>query len=362
MSIEYFQRRQNNLKEKIAKENLDGMLVTNLTHIRYLCGFTGSSATLLITDDQINFITDGRYVVQSEKEVKGANVIIDSIPHFEVIKDKSLLKNGQRIGFDGNNVTHQGHQQISNVLTGQQLVNLTGVIESLAMIKDDKELEAIKTAVEITDKAFSEVLPMVKIGVEEKIIANQLSFLYRKYGDSDSDAFAAIVGTGPNSAKPHHKPTDRKIGPGELLVIDSGAKFAGYHADMTRSFATKGFSEEQKSIYDIVLNAQVKSIEGIKAGMSCKSIDSIARNHITQAGYGKFFDHGLGHSLGLEIHENPRFSKVSEDILEENCVMTVEPGIYVPDIGGVRIEDDVIVTKNGAEILNKTSKEFQIIS
>jgi Xaa-Pro aminopeptidase len=203
---------------------------------------------------------------------------------------------------------------------------------------------------------------MVKIGVEEKIIANQLSFLYRKYGDSDSDAFAAIVGTGPNSAKPHHKPTDRKIGPGELLVIDSGAKFAGYHADMTRSFATKGFSEEQKSIYDIVLNAQVKSIEGIKAGMSCKSVDSIARDHINQAGYGKFFDHGLGHSLGLEIHENPRFSKVSEDVLEENYVMTVEPGIYVPDVGGVRIEDDIIVTKNGAQILNKTSKEFQVIS
>ena len=147
-----------------------------------------------------------------------------------------------------------------------------------------------------------------------------------------------------------------------MLVIDSGAKFAGYHADMTRSFATKGFSEEQKSIYDIVLNAQINSINGIKAGVSCKSIDSIARDHITQAGYGKFFDHGLGHSLGLEIHEEPRFSKVSNDILEENYVMTVEPGVYVQDIGGVRIEDDIIVTKDGSEILNKTSKEFQVIS
>ena len=163
MSIEYFQRRQNILREKIAKENLDGMLVTNLTHIRYLCGFTGSSATLLITDDEIHFITDGRYVVQSEKEVKGANVIIDSIPHFEVIRNEGLLKNEQKIGFDGNNVTHQGYQQISKVLSSQHLVNITGVIEKLAMVKDDKELEAIKTAVEITDKAFSEVLPMVQI-------------------------------------------------------------------------------------------------------------------------------------------------------------------------------------------------------
>ena len=362
MSIEYFQRRQHILIDKLAKENLDGMIVTNLTHIRYLCGFNGSSATLLITADQVHFITDGRYVVQSEKEVKGAKVLIDSIPHYEVIKKQNLLTSSQSIGFDGNNVSHQGYQQLSKVLSDINLKNITGIIEKMAMSKDEKELEAIRTAVEITDKAFAEVLPMVKIGVEEKVIANQLSFLYRKYGDSDSDAFAAIVGTGPNSAKPHHKPTDRKIGPGELLVIDSGAKFAGYHADMTRSFATKGYSDEQKSIYDIVLNAQVKSIEGIKSGMSCKSIDSIARDHIANAGYSKFFDHGLGHSLGLEIHEDPRFSKVSEDILEENYVMTVEPGIYVPDIGGVRIEDDIIVTKNGAEILNKTSKEFQVIS
>ena len=362
MSTEYFQRRQNKLRSKLAKDNLDGMLVTNLTHIRYLCGFTGSSATLLILEDKVHFITDGRYVVQSEKEVKGANIIIDSIPHIEVIKNQNLLTPASKIAFDGNSVSHQAYQQLSKVLSNQQLENITGVIEKMAMSKDSKEIEAIRTAVEITDQAFAEVLPMVKIGVEEKVIANQLSFLYRKYGDSDSDAFAAIVGTGPNSAKPHHTPTDRKIGQGELLVIDSGAKFAGYHADMTRSFATKGFSEEQKSIYDIVLNAQINSINGIKPGVSCKSIDSIARDHITQAGYGKFFDHGLGHSLGLEIHEEPRFSKVSKDILEENYVMTVEPGIYVKDIGGVRIEDDIIVTKDGSEILNKTSKEFQVIS
>jgi Xaa-Pro aminopeptidase len=147
-----------------------------------------------------------------------------------------------------------------------------------------------------------------------------------------------------------------------LLVIDSGAKFAGYHADMTRSFATKGYSDEQKSIYNIVLEAQTKSIKAIKAGSSCKDIDFIAREHIAKSGYGKYFDHGLGHSLGLEIHEDPRFSKVSKDVLEVNYVMTVEPGIYVKDIGGVRIEDDIIVKEGGAEILNKTSKELQIIS
>ena len=362
MSLEYFKRRQDKLKAKIAKENMDGMLVTNLIHIRYLCGFTGSSATLLVMPEELIFITDGRYVFQSENEVKGARIIIDSISHFEVIRNEKILKNGSKIAFDGNNVTHQNFQTITQVLSEVNLQNITGTIETMAMAKDEKELEAIKTAVEITDRAFAEVFPMVRIGVEEKAIANKLSFLYRQYGDSDSDAFAAIVGTGPNSAKPHHKPTDRKIGPGELLVIDSGAKFAGYHADMTRSFATKGCSDEQKSIYNIVLEAQTKSIEGIKAGALCKDIDSIARDHITKSGYGKYFDHGLGHSLGLEIHENPRFSKVSKDTLEVNYVMTVEPGIYVKEVGGVRIEDDVIVKESGAEILNKTSKELQIIS
>ena len=362
MSLEYFKRRQDKLKNKLANEGIDGMLVTNLVHIRYLCGFTGSSATLLVMPEELIFITDGRYVFQSENEVKGAKVIIDSISHFEVIKNQQVLKNESVIAFDGNNVTHQSFQNISKILSHVKLNNINGMIEKMAMFKDKKEIEAIKTAVEITDRAFAEVFPMVRIGVEEKAIANKLSFLYRQYGDSDSDAFAAIVGTGPNSAKPHHKPTDRKIGPGELLVIDSGAKFAGYHADMTRSFATKGYSDEQEAIYNIVLQAQIKSIQGIKAGVSCKEIDSIARNHIDNAGYGKYFDHGLGHSLGLEIHEDPRFSKVSKDVLDVNYVMTVEPGIYVKNVGGVRIEDDIIVKENGAKILNKTSKEFQIIS
>ena len=251
---------------------------------------------------------------------------------------------------------------ISNILPHVKWENIVGCVETLAMEKDKKEIEALKTAVEITDKAFAEVFPMIKIGVEEQEIANQLSFLYRKYGDADADAFSPIVGSGPHSAMPHQRPTDKKIGPGELVVIDSGAKYAGYHADMTRTVATKGYSEQQKEIYDIVLEAQLKSIQGIKAGASCKAIDTIARAHITNAGYGKYFDHGLGHSLGLEIHEDPRFSKVSTDSLKSNYVMTVEPGIYIEDVGGVRIEDDIVVTDDGHIVLNKTSKDFTVIS
>ena len=362
MSEQYFIKRQNNLKSLFSEKNLDGMLVTNLTHIRYLCGFTGSAGSLLITHDKCEFITDGRYTFQSKNEVKGANITISSDPHFNVIKKENLLPSNLKIAFDSNNVSHQIYNQLKDIFSSISWEGTSGYVESLAMIKDEKEIDAIKTAVEITDQAFSEVFPMIKIGVKEKEIANQLSFLYRKYGDADADAFSPIVGSGIHSAMPHQRPTDKKIEPGELVVIDSGAKYAGYHADMTRTVATKGYSEKQKEIYNIVLEAQLKSIDGIKSNISCKEIDSIARDHITNAGYGKYFDHGLGHSLGLEIHENPRFSKVSKDILQSNHVMTVEPGIYLEDIGGVRIEDDIIVQDNGCEVLNKTQKDFTVIS
>ena len=362
MSEQYFTKRQNNLRALFSQENLDGILVTNLTHIRYLCGFTGSAGSLLITHDKCEFITDGRYTFQSKNEVKGANITISSDPHFNVIKKENLLPSNLKIAFDSNNVSHQIYNQLKDIFSSISWEGTSGYVESLAMIKDEKEIDAIKTAVEITDQAFAEVFPMIKIGVKEKEIANQLSFLYRKYGDADADAFSPIVGSGIHSAMPHQRPTDKKIEPGELVVIDSGAKYAGYHADMTRTVATKGYSEKQKEIYNIVLEAQLKSIDGIKSNISCKEIDSIARDHITNAGYGKYFDHGLGHSLGLEIHENPRFSKVSKDILQSNHVMTVEPGIYLEDIGGVRIEDDIVVQDNGCEVLNKTQKDFTVIS
>ena len=295
MSEQYFIKRQNNLKSLFSEKNLDGMLVTNLTHIRYLCGFTGSAGSLLITHDKCEFITDGRYTFQSKNEVKGANITISSDPHFNVIKKENLLPSNLKIAFDSNNVSHQIYNQLKDIFSSISWEGTSGYVESLAMIKDEKEIDAIKTAVEITDQAFSEVFPMIKIGVKEKEIANQLSFLYRKYGDADADAFSPIVGSGIHSAMPHQRPTDKKIEPGELVVIDSGAKYAGYHADMTRTVATKGYSEKQKEIYNIVLEAQLKSIDGIKSNISCKEIDSIARDHITNAGYGKYFDHGLGH-------------------------------------------------------------------
>ena len=362
MSEKYFLKRIEKLRNKLAEIGGEGMIVNSLPHIRYLCGFTGSSATMVVLSNSVHFITDGRYVFQSKSEVRGAEIIIDSKPHVEVIKDKKLFSSGQKIAFDSSAISHSAYLDISKKLSFVSLIGTTSIIEKIAAVKDRDEIEAIKTAVEITDFVFGEVFPMVRIGTQEKEISTKLSYLYRLHGDADSDAFAAIVGAGPNSAKPHHKPTDRKIGQGELIVIDSGAKFAGYHADMTRSFATKGFSEQQKEIYDIVLRAQVESIKQIKSGVPCVKIDSVARDIISQEGYGKYFDHGLGHSIGLQIHENPRFSKVSKDILQSGNVMTVEPGVYVDSVGGVRIEDDVVVTNEGCEILNKTPKDFTVIS
>ncbi len=240
MSNQYFINRQNKLRELLAKNNLDGMFITNLIHIRYLCGFTGSAGSLVLTQHSCDFITDGRYTFQSKNEVKGAKTTISSNLHINVIKKNNLLVSGAKIGFDSKHISHQMYLELQKNLSNIIWNGISGYIESLSMVKDDKEIQAIKTAVEITDKAFAEVFPMIQIGVQEKDIANKLSFLYRQYGDADADAFSPIVGSGPHSAMPHQRPTDKEIGPGELVVIDSGAKYAGYHADMTRTVATKG--------------------------------------------------------------------------------------------------------------------------
>ena len=358
MSKEYFTRRQDKLRTVLAEKSVDGMLVTNMTHIRYLCGFTGSSGSLLVGPDTCEFITDGRYVVQSKNEVRGANITIDSIPHLEVINKKNFLSNGLTIGFDGNNVSHQMFSNISKVLSHVKWENIVGCIEALAMEKDEKEIEAIKTAVEITDRAFAEVFPMIKIGVEEQEIGNQLSFLYRKYGDSDADAFSPIVGSGPHSAMPHQRPTDKKIAAGELVVIDSGAKYAGYHADMTRTPVVGEATDKHREVYAIVKEAQKRGCEIAKAGVPCQDVDAATRDYIHEMGYGKYYTHGTGHGLGLEIHTSPRFSPTSKEVLKENNVMTIEPGIYIAGWGGVRIEDDVIINQNDCEILNKTTKDL----
>ena len=360
MSSDIFSSRINKLRQTLLSQGLDGIYLTNLTSVRYISGFTGSAGSCLITENDSYFISDGRYDVQSEKQVNNMIRYIDFGNHISIIEKNKLIKDGQNLAFEGDHTSFSQYKAIVDSFPKVEWKSTSMIMENLQAVKDESELSAIRTAVEITDMIYEEILPMLKPGTTEKEVANQLVLRYRQ--ESDGEAYNPIVAGGENGALPHAVPSERPFKDGDFIVIDAAAKYAGYHADMTRTVATKGNSEQQKDIYNIVLEAQLKSIEGIKPGVSCKAIDSIARTYITDAGYGKYFDHGLGHSLGLEIHEDPRFSKISKDTLKSNYVMTVEPGIYLEAVGGVRIEDDVVVTDDGYEVLNKTSKDFTVIS
>jgi Xaa-Pro aminopeptidase len=354
----YFDR-QEKLKNVIAEIGLDGMLITNLTNIRYICGFTGSSGTCLITTYGQSFITDGRYIEQSKDQVKGFDRYIDMDTNLAIIKKNKLINKDLKIGFEGDHVSFSLYDSMKRMFTDTRWESTKMILEDLASVKDQTELDAIRTAVEITDKVYEEILPMLRPGYTEKQVANSMVSKYREYGDGE--AYSPIVATGPNGALPHAVPTEREFKKGDFIVIDAAAKYAGYHADMTRTPVVGKATDKHHEIYDIVKEAQQRGCDIAKAGVSCKDVDAATRDYIHQMGYGEYYTHGTGHGLGLEIHTSPRFSPASEDILAENNVMTIEPGIYLAGWGGVRIEDDVIINQNGCEILNKTTKDLVVL-
>ena len=354
----YFDR-QHKLKNVLSQKNLDGLLITNLTNIRYICGFTGSAGTCLVTPAGQYFITDGRYIEQSKDQVKGFERYIDMDINTSIIKKNNLLSKGLRIGFEGDHVNYTLYDSIQKTFSDINWESTKMILEDLASVKDKTELDAIRTAVEITDKVYEEILPMLRPGYTEKQVANTMVSKYREYGEGE--AYSPIVATGPNGALPHAIPTDREFKKGDFIVIDAAAKYAGYHADMTRTPVVGEATDKHHEIYAIVKEAQKRGCDIAQAGVSCKDVDAATRDYIHEMGYGDYYTHGTGHGLGLEIHTSPRFSPTSKDILAENNVMTIEPGIYIAGWGGVRIEDDVIINQSGCEILNKTTKELVVL-
>ena len=354
----YFDR-QNKLKNVLSQKNLDGMLITNLTNIRYICGFTGSAGTCLVTPSGQYFITDGRYIEQSKDQVKGFERYIDMDTNLSIIQKNNLLSKGLRIGFEGDHVNYTLYDSIQKIFSAINWESTKMILEDLASIKDKTELDALRTAVEITDKVYEEILPMLRPGYTEKQVANTMVSKYREYGDGE--AYSPIVATGPNGALPHAIPTDREFKKGDFIVIDAAAKYGGYHADMTRTPVVGEATDKHREIYAIVKEAQKRGCDIAQAGVPCKVVDAATRDYIHEMGYGDYYTHGTGHGLGLEIHTSPRFSPTSKDILAENNVMTIEPGIYIAGWGGVRIEDDVIINQNGCEILNKTTKDLVVL-
>ncbi|MGB3016516.1 MAG: Xaa-Pro peptidase family protein [Ignavibacteria bacterium] len=349
------------LRLKFDTTGIDAFLVRKLPNVRYLSGFSGSAGSLLITNHKNYFVTDFRYKTQSATEVdKAFEVIVYTQNSLNFLKD-IIQENGLRkIGFEADYVTFAEANLLKKDFPEAEFVPMENTVESITVKKNAAEIELTKKAVEITDKVFLEVLNIIKPGITERQVSAHISFFHKMFG-ADGDSFDAIVAAGERSAFPHARPTDRIIREGELVKLDFGCTFSGMKSDMTRTIAIGRIPDECMKIYEIVREAQRRALESVKAGMHARAVDAVARDFIKENGYGSNFGHGLGHGLGYDIHEKPALNERSEYVLEENNIITIEPGIYVEGLGGVRIEDDIVVTKEGCEILNKSPKELIVL-
>jgi Xaa-Pro aminopeptidase len=346
------------IKEQFNDLKIDSFLIKNLANIRYLTGFSGSAGNVLITKDKNYFISDFRYKTQSAKEVdKNFEIIIYVQNSLSFLKDLIEKHDLKKIGFESNFMTFNDVLGLKEEFKNTEFIPVDSLVEKIVMVKNEKEILATRKAVEITDRTFSELLKIIKPGITEREVSAHISYLQKMYG-ADGDSFDAIVASGERGAFPHARPTDKKIATGELVTLDFGCTVEGMKSDMTRTIAIGEISDECKNIYSIVKEAQQKALEKVKAGMSTKEIDSVARDFIREKGFGNNFGHGLGHGVGYDIHEKPALNERTDYILQINNIITIEPGIYVEGTGGVRIEDDVIVTEEGCEILNSSPKEL----
>ncbi|MDM5250532.1 MULTISPECIES: Xaa-Pro peptidase family protein [unclassified Lysinibacillus] len=348
------------LREALRAQQSDVLIITSNQNRRYLTGFTGSAGTVVITPTQALLLVDFRYTQQATNQSKEFDVReIDRSRLYETIQEILDTESIQTIGFEQQHVTYEVYQLMSSKLTAT-LKPLSNIVENLRTIKTPEEIELIKKAAWISDEAFKYILTFIKPGVSEIDIANELEFHMRKNGATGA-AFDIIIASGHRSALPHGVASDKIIEEGDMLTLDFGAYYQGYRSDMTRTIAVGEPSGKLKEIYQIVYDSLQITLSNMKAGITGKEVDSYSRDFIKAKGYGKNYGHGSGHGLGLDLHENIFMSTVCEDILEENMVLTVEPGIYIPDLGGVRIEDDVIVTKNGVEVITHSPKELIIL-
>ncbi|HLR08228.1 MAG TPA: Xaa-Pro peptidase family protein [Bacillota bacterium] len=344
------------LRHALEANNADAILITSPINRRYISGFTGTAGAILISKDAAQFITDFRYTEQAKEQAKGFTVIEHQGSLVQEIKDQLNDLNIKHLAFEKEHVTYATYELYKDALD-VELVPTQGIVEELRLIKTEHELNIMKKAAQIADQAFEHILSYIKPGVKEIDIANELEFFMRQQG-ATSSSFDIIVASGYRSALPHGVASDKRIESGELVTLDYGALYNGYCSDTTRTVAVGEISDELKNIYKTVLEAQLCGIEGIKPGMTGKEADALTRNHIKDKGYGEYFGHSTGHGLGMEVHEGPSLSYRTERKLEPGMVVTVEPGIYIPDVGGCRIEDDIVITQTGNERLTTANKQL----
>ncbi len=343
------------LRQRLGEEELDAILISQGENRRYLSGFTGSAGFLLISQQHAILATDFRYIEQAKRQAPDFDIvqIEGELPKWFSNLASSLR--AKKIGFEAKDLSFATYRKLVATAGKKELLPTEEIVESLRAVKDEEELELIMKAVGISDAAFEESAPMLHPGMTEKEAAWEIERLLREKG-SESVPFDIIVASGPDSALPHHQPTDRTILSGEPLIIDMGARFAGYSSDLSRTICLGNEDKNFGKVYDLVLGAQLTAIATIEAGMSGEQADSLARTVIEQGGYGENFGHGLGHGIGLAPHEAPRLGRDSKDVLAEGMVFTIEPSIYISGWGGVRIEDMVVLEKGRVRVLSEAKK------
>jgi Xaa-Pro aminopeptidase len=353
------------LRGTLDAAGCEALLVTNLTNVRYLTGFTGSAALLLVRrEGDALLLTDGRYATQSAQQLAAAGVVADVFIGNVAEQQAALAKavDVARLGLEAGHATWGQQRSFAELLSAGSvgLVPTEGVVEHLRRVKDEGELARIEAAAAIADQALASILGRLVELPTEREFGLELDFAMRRLGASDV-SFETIVAAGPNGAKPHARPSDRRIEAGELVVLDFGALVDGYHSDMTRTVCVGGPGSSQlQEIVDVVAESQAAGVAAVRTGSSAREVDGVCRSVIADAGYGDFFVHGTGHGVGLDIHEYPLLNQLATANLDAGFVVTVEPGVYLPDVGGVRIEDSVVVTADGCRPLTNAPKDLVI--
>jgi Xaa-Pro aminopeptidase len=347
------------LKALLEEKSLDAVYITHVPNVRYLSNFSGSAGSLLITKGKNYFITDFRYKDQSRKEVHAFEIVINYNANDEL--KRIMETDGIKIcGFEASHMTYGTYDNSRNNFPGVKFIPLTDVVEKLTREKTPDELAKMQQASDITDEAFKKMLSFIKPGMKELDVSAEITYTHKKLG-ALKDSFEPIVASGWRAALPHGIASGKIIEKGDILTLDIGCVYEGFCSDMTRTIAVGDPGDEIKKIYKIVSEAQMLALGAAKSGISSKSLDSVARDYIASRGYGENFGHGLGHGLGIEVHEMPSLSQRMDVTLAENSVVTIEPGIYIESLGGVRIEDDIVLKPDGCVILNKSPKELIII-
>lgn len=347
------------LRSNFSDMGIDALLITSTYNRRYMTNFTGSAGVVLITNDQAQFITDFRYVEQAEKQCVGYTIVQHSGSLADEVANQTKKLGVKNLGFEQDYLSFSAFSGYRNAVDSQ-LVPISGLIEKLRLIKTESEIKILKEAADIADAAFKHILDFIRPGISELEVSNELEFFMRKAG-ATSSSFDIIVASGHRSALPHGVASEKIIEKGDFVTLDFGAYYKGFVSDITRTVSVGDPDSKLKEIYEIVLEAQLRGMDGIKPGITGKQADALTRDYITEKGYGEYFGHSTGHGIGLEVHEGPTLSIKSDITLEPGMIVTVEPGIYIPGLGGVRIEDDTLITKDHNETLTHSTKELIIL-